>query len=795
MDAGLEFSHYRIVEHIGRGGMADVWSARDKRLNRTVAVKTMVRDLSPDTDPMTQFVQEAKTIASLEHPHILPIYDFGDVDGQLYIVMRYVSGGSIENLVEEGPLNLDEVLRFGRNIAQALDHAHANNIIHLDLKPSNILLDANQSPYLADFGLAAWVGPEGRAANPGSGTLLYMAPEQLTSDQLDHRADIYSFTVMLFHMLTGQLPFDATTPLALKQLQFREGLPEIDLVSPNLPVGLTEILRLGTAIEPDERPNRASELINEFEKVLRPGGRTTAELAGIEADVLTSDADLSDLITEPSSGPEAQARREAMDIYSRARRAWAHGQGRFLLGVTHFMLISDFYMAAERYGLEVDEAGRQMLLRGAIEYDHEIEFWWNHMDDESRRWVALHAVRSENAPARVRALRLLQSLPDADMPVIPKQVAQALQNESNIEAMLAAIDTLMVRAKLAGPRLDIRLPRPERKTSRTTQVLNRITTQLHLAAPDVWQEVIFSAEIDRLLADIALTSPYAEVAERAARSIGRIHSLSAVREIASQQRKGMKGALRALAFVRDEAPSLPPEVSDRGRLYAWLANTWRRLTQNPLQNIWRFLYALLGGFLAIGLNTYITFRGEAIFSPARWSNTIAIGLTTGVLIAFVVMVADEFPARLRGFWPWWARLLLSAGLGSLAGILVWAGYTYMFLETVPDDWGVIAFAGIGLALGFIANSMLALPGWMAVIVTTVTTYLPLYMAFQNFNTVGSAAILYYDYPNQIFYLTLPLALLIALGGHAQAILRDVRGWFQQPPRVVQRRVARASGGG
>ncbi len=149
--------------------MADVWSARDKRLNRTVAIKTVARDLSQEANPVRLFEREARTIASLEHPHILPIYEFGEYEGQLYIVMRYVSGGSLEDLLEEGPLAVDETLRLARLVAHALDYAHANQVIHLDLKPSNILLDSYRQPYLADFGLAAVLGLEGRAANPVPG--------------------------------------------------------------------------------------------------------------------------------------------------------------------------------------------------------------------------------------------------------------------------------------------------------------------------------------------------------------------------------------------------------------------------------------------------------------------------------------------------------------------------------------------------------------------------------------------------------------------------------------------------
>src|ERR1044071_7499997 len=129
-------------------------------------------------------------------------------------------------------------------------------------------MDSNTSPYLADFGLATVLGPEGRAANPGYGTLLYMAPEQLTASSLDHRADIYSFAILVFQMLTGELPFDATTSLALKQLQTQEDLPEAAKMGEELAEVLTPVLRRGTALDPADRPNTLMEMVNELEEAL-----------------------------------------------------------------------------------------------------------------------------------------------------------------------------------------------------------------------------------------------------------------------------------------------------------------------------------------------------------------------------------------------------------------------------------------------------------------------------------------------------------------------------------------------
>ncbi len=774
MDVGVQIDQYVVVEHIGRGGMADVWSARDTRLNRTVAIKTIGRDLSQsqEVDPVKLFEREAQTIAQLEHPHILPIYGFGDYQGQLYIVMRYVTGGSLEDLIADGPMPLKETLHMGTAIAKALDYAHSNNVVHLDLKPSNILLDSNRSPYLADFGLATVLGPEGRAANPGYGTLLYMAPEQLTSSQIDHRADVYSFTILLFHMLTGELPFDATTSLALKQLQSQEDLPDMESVSPNLPPAISPILRKGTSLEVTNRPDSLGDLVEELETALAGMEAPAGDLVitGGGSDMGSGETiELSLEITE--AGPRTMAQREAEDLYNRARRAWAHGHGNFLLGVTHFMVMNDYYMNADQYSLDLDEAGKQMLLRGALEYDHEVNYWWDKLDDDSRRWVALHAIRSENAPARVRALYRLETLPDDESRQIPRLVAQALQVETTEAGKRAALNVLGTRAQL--------MHSGEFKVvgaSRGGLLTATARLGIQMTAPALWREVVFTPEIDLLLAEIAMDFSMPAIAELAARTIGRIRSLAAVAEIAKEQRLGTKGALRALALVRDEAPSLPPVVSTEARIYAWLDNTLRRMTDRPLSLILRYVYALIGGWLAMGLNVFVTYRAEAIFSQQRIANTIAMGLTFGVLMGFLVLLAGEFSSRLRGFWPWWLRLILSLLLGSLWGMITWGSYTWLFLQLPNPNWGLLLTGGIGTALGFVATAMLNLRGWQAFLLTTLTTFIPLYVAHQSYWAGDTFdTILYYDFQEQIFTVALPVALLIALGGHFMALWGDMRG--------------------
>jgi hypothetical protein len=721
MDIGAIINNqYEVIEHIGRGGMADVWSARDQRLRRMVAIKTIAAGLSADVDPVTLFKTEAQTIAQMEHPHILPIYDFGEYDTSLYIVMRYVTGGSLEGELQNGPMEMDEVLRLGNAVAQALDYAHSNNVIHLDLKPPNILLDSSGAPYLADFGLATVLDKQGRARNPGSGTLLYMAPEQMTSETIDHRADIYAFSIMIFHMLTGQLPFDGRVPLAMRQLQAGDTLPYLDEINDRVPHEVNVVLRKGSAQDPYNRYATHTEMMDELRKIVRPSNplwTATAPIPDLEPYQLetqrveTSDAGLL----------------EAVDLYSRARYNWQGGQGRFLLGVTHFMLMSGYYQDAAFYGLEIDHEGYQMLLRGAIEYDYELEYWWNQVNDADRRWVCLHALRSGNAPARIRALYRLETLPDDESnPAIPRLVAQALEIEVDNTAKLAALKVLGTRAKL------VKRPTMSIMTEFRGRLLTSFTRMgIQIAETGQWQEAVYSPEVDTLVAEQAFDENET-VAEFAARTVGKMRSLAGVSYLAEAQVNNRHGSLEALAFVRDEAPALPDVVSRQARFYAWITNTVRRLTDKPLQGILRFALALLGGWIAMGEYVNNTFRSEVFFDGQRWGNMLGIGLTFGLFIGVTYFAADELPRRLKGFWLWWQRLLVFGVMGLFLGVMSYGGFTWLYYQYDPI-WDVIRLGGYGLAFGLILASLLQVRGWQAVIFITVMAFAPILLAHNAFS--------------------------------------------------------------
>lgn len=261
---------YTILEEINEGGMAIVYKARCNLLNRIVAVKILKAEFSDDADFVRRFRREAQAAASLCHPNIVGIYDVGEEDNLYYIVMEYVEGKTLKEVIkEEAPLPPSEVIDIGIQICDALESAHKNKIVHRDIKSQNIMVTHDGRIKVTDFGIARAASGT-TITNTGNvfGTVQYFSPEQAKSDTVDERSDIYSFGIVLYEALTGQLPFDGDTPvsIALKQIQQRH--KPISAIIPGFPLVLESIINRCMAKSPEERFQTAREIKDELKKLI-----------------------------------------------------------------------------------------------------------------------------------------------------------------------------------------------------------------------------------------------------------------------------------------------------------------------------------------------------------------------------------------------------------------------------------------------------------------------------------------------------------------------------------------------
>jgi serine/threonine protein kinase len=249
-----KFGRYEIKAEIGRGGMATVFHAYDPRFEREVALKVLPREMLHDPQFRTRFEREAKTIAMLEHPAIVPVYDFGEEEGQPYFVMRYMTGGSLSDRMKQSAMTIEEVAHLYSRIAPALDEAHAKGIIHRDLKPGNILFDQYGEPYISDFGIAKIAATQSNVTGSAIiGTPAYMSPEQAQGEGIDGRSDIYGLGVILFELLTGRQPYQGDTPMSVVVKHITEPVPHILDVKADLDPAIEAVVEKAMAKDRNER--------------------------------------------------------------------------------------------------------------------------------------------------------------------------------------------------------------------------------------------------------------------------------------------------------------------------------------------------------------------------------------------------------------------------------------------------------------------------------------------------------------------------------------------------------------
>ncbi|BBZ20376.1 serine/threonine-protein kinase [Mycolicibacterium gadium] len=251
---GTPFGRYTLVELLGRGGMGDVWRAYDTVTDRVVAVKVLPAHLASDQTFQERFRREARAAAGLNNPHVVPIHDFGEIDGRLFVDMRLIEGEDLGTLLAAGPLAPQRAIRIVGQIALALFAAHRIGLVHRDVKPSNILVTEDDFAYLIDFGIARAEGEAGLTdTNAAVGTWAYMAPERFSSGSADARADVYALTCVLYEALTGQSPFPGRTLEQIATAHMLQPPPKPSALLPQIPPAMDRVISTGMAKEPEQR--------------------------------------------------------------------------------------------------------------------------------------------------------------------------------------------------------------------------------------------------------------------------------------------------------------------------------------------------------------------------------------------------------------------------------------------------------------------------------------------------------------------------------------------------------------
>ncbi len=289
---GTTISHYRVLEEIGEGGMGVVYKAEDTRLGRNVALKFLPDKFAQNPEALERFQRGARALSALNHPNICAIYDIGEHEGQPFIVMEFLEGQTLLSMIQDSPLQTDQLLKFAGQIAEALEAAHSKGIIHRDIKPPNVFVTESDSIKLLDFGLAklaveAPYGAEERtptnltAAGIAVGTPYYMSPEQLLGKELDARSDIFSFGVLLYEMATGTLPFMGQDIKIVFNKILSSAPTSLMHLNPDLAAGFEAIINKALEKDRQLRYQSAADLRADLERLKRgiDGSRSAEAIA------------------------------------------------------------------------------------------------------------------------------------------------------------------------------------------------------------------------------------------------------------------------------------------------------------------------------------------------------------------------------------------------------------------------------------------------------------------------------------------------------------------------------------
>ena len=365
---------YALEALVGSGGMADVYRAKDQLLERTVAVKILHQQYENDTEFITRFQREAKAAARITHPNIVNVYDVGVAEGRHYIVMEYVPGRTLkERIKEEGPIPVPQALQIARQIAGALAQAHANNLVHCDIKPHNILVMPDGNVKVADFGIARAVTESTMTYNDNiMGSVHYFSPEQARGTMITPKSDVYSLGVLLYEMLSGRIPFDGNTAVSIARKHLEEDPQPLHMIAPGIPPVIEALVTRMMAKDPAQRPD-SSMLVQDIVRAEQMMRSDTEALPAFDPDatrVLTP-------VEAQEIGALAEAEEDAVPQEGEERPFFRTKKFKFgLLLILLLGFFTGFFLSFGKFWSSVeitvpDVTGKQMTLaRQILEDQH-----------------------------------------------------------------------------------------------------------------------------------------------------------------------------------------------------------------------------------------------------------------------------------------------------------------------------------------------------------------------------------------------------------------------------------------
>jgi serine/threonine-protein kinase len=303
---------YKIIEEVGRGNFATVYKAVDTTLDRTVALKVLAPHLLWDYTFVQRFQREARVAASLDHPSIVAIYEVNQIEGVHFIAMQFLEGRTLSQILEaEGQLAVSQVQAIVEQVSFALDYAHARGFVHRDVKPGNVIVADDGRATLTDFGLVkAGEGTKLSTTGVIFGTPEYMSPEQAQGEKVDRRSDVYSLGIMLFEMLTGQVPFEADTPLEVPVKHLTAALPLPREVNPDIPEPVERVILKAMAKAPEDRFQRVSEMVEALRQAAIAKGLPEEEVIPEDLIEVLKEEELEariEIVEEEGEGPDLES--------------------------------------------------------------------------------------------------------------------------------------------------------------------------------------------------------------------------------------------------------------------------------------------------------------------------------------------------------------------------------------------------------------------------------------------------------------------------------------------------------